>query len=108
MVSVVSHKRSPEHKALFRRVDEVLHYVWDPIGVAGTPEARDEYDSYASQVFSLLIREAPAEEISLYLVTVETEAMGLSPAEGARERADKVVHLLQRWRDSIREQPATI
>ena len=31
---------------LYRRVDEVLHYLWDPIGVAGIPEARDEYYGY--------------------------------------------------------------
>ena len=108
MVSEVAHKLSPEHKALFRRVDEVLHYVWDPIGVAGTPEARDEYDSYTPRVFSLLIRDTPAAEIASYLVSVETETMGLSPAEGARAPADEVVAILERWRDSIRERPPTI
>jgi hypothetical protein len=36
-------KLSPEQNELYKRVDEVLHYVWDSIGVAGEPHARDEY-----------------------------------------------------------------
>ena len=47
---------------LYRRIGEVLHYVWDPIGVSGYPEARDEYDMYLPQVFSLAIRGASADE----------------------------------------------
>ena len=43
---------------LLMRVDEVLHYLWDPIGVSDFPEARDEYTSYAGVVFSLLKRGA--------------------------------------------------
>lgn len=39
---------------LLRVVDEVLHYIWDPIGVAGVPEARDEYDIYTGRIFTLL------------------------------------------------------
>lgn len=99
---------SPEHKELFRRVDEVLHYVWDPIGVAGTPDACDEYDSYAPHVFSMLLHEAPSAEIAQFLVTTETEAMGLSGSEGIQERADEVVEILETWRDFIRDRPPTI
>jgi hypothetical protein len=105
MVSTVGQKLSPEHKALYRRVDEVLHYVWDPIGVAGTPEARDEYDSYAPHVFSMLIHDASSAEIAKFLVTTETEAMGLSGSERVQERADEVVQILERWREYIRERP---
>jgi hypothetical protein len=108
MVSVVGQRLSPEHKVLFRRVDELLHYVWDPFGVAGTPEARDEYQSYAPHVFSLLVRDAPAAEIIQYLFTIETENMGLSDTEPARRRAAEVAEILERWRDWIRERPPTI
>jgi hypothetical protein len=108
MVSTGGHKLSPVHKALYRRVDEVLHYVWDPISVAGTPEARDEYDSYVPHVFSMLIHDARSAEIAQFLVTTETEAMGLSGSQRVRERANKVVQLLQRWRDYIRERPPTL
>jgi hypothetical protein len=33
-----------DDRDLYRMVDEILHYVWDPIGVAGEARARDEYN----------------------------------------------------------------
>ena len=83
-------------------MEEVLHYMWDPIGVAGVPEARDEYDSYATHVFSLLIREAPSHEIADYLLATETEAMGLALSEASRQRASDVTEALRRWHHIIR------
>lgn len=44
-------KLSAFERELCLRINEVLYYVWDPIGVADTPRARDEYDSYVLQVF---------------------------------------------------------
>lgn len=44
---------SPFERELYQRVDEVLHYVWDPIGVSDAPEARDEYFSYLPIVFGM-------------------------------------------------------
>lgn len=70
----------PGHEAtLHKRCDEVLHYLWDPIGVAGAPGARDEYESYVPQVVKLLHDGAEEEQISGYLVRVEGGRMGLSP-----------------------------
>ena len=90
----MSDQLPPEHEELLRRVDEVLHYVWDPIGVAGAPEARDEYDSYAPRVFAMLIDGAPSSEIPQFLVAMETEAMGLS-SSGARLKSS------QFWNDGV-------
>ena len=42
---------------LYRQTDETLHYMWDPIGVAGIVQARDEYQSYLPQVFQLVLKE---------------------------------------------------
>jgi hypothetical protein len=39
---------------LYRRTDEILHYIWDPIGIGGSPGARDEYDDYLGHVFTLV------------------------------------------------------
>ena len=36
---------------LYRRIDEILHFNWDPTGVADVPETRSEYYSYLPQVF---------------------------------------------------------
>jgi hypothetical protein len=60
-------KLNPHNKELYRRVDEVLHYIWDPIGVCGIPEARDEYNSYLPQVFSMLKANAPEQELINFL-----------------------------------------
>ncbi|WP_206074056.1 MULTISPECIES: hypothetical protein [unclassified Polaromonas] len=71
-------KLSPPELALYRAVDEVPHYIGDPVGVSGVPEARDEYQGYLPQVFELLQEKQSAETIANYLGMVATERMGLS------------------------------
>jgi hypothetical protein len=61
---------------LYRRVDEVLHYIWDPIGVSTTPEARNEYESYLPKVFAMLKTSENGEEIKTYLRHIATDLMG--------------------------------
>lgn len=36
-------KLEPREEELYRRIDEVFHYVWGPIRISGIPMARDEY-----------------------------------------------------------------
>jgi hypothetical protein len=91
-------KLTREERVLHRRCDEVLHYLWDPIGVASAPAARDEYASYLPRVFALLLGGSGADEIVAYLVGVETERMGL-PGNPARAR--RTAEVLIEWRDSI-------
>ena len=88
---------------LYRRVDEVLHYVWDPIGVAGDPATRDEYDSYVPQVFSLTIHGGSAADIAAYLTSITVERMGLSRAEAHDLRAAELVVV---WREALHERYA--
>ena len=90
-------KLSPEQNELYKRVDEVLHYVWDPIGVAGEPHARDEYNSYLPKVFSLLLETEDGSFIAEYLMDVESDAMGLTPAD--RETAEEVTGILIKWKE---------
>jgi hypothetical protein len=75
-------------KDLYQRVDEVLHYLWDPIGVAAIPMARDEYQSYVPQVVTLLNENANVEQITDYLNEVVTQRMGLS------ENLDATLHVV--------------
>jgi hypothetical protein len=71
---------------------------WDPIGVAGMPEAADEYDAYAFEVFTSLHKGATATSISEYLDTIETKHMGLSASSGrSGEIASKVIALHERY-----------
>lgn len=71
-------KLPPDQMALYNRIDEILWQDWDPIGVSGIPEARDEYYGYLPQVFSLALANAPAEEIARYLHEVVHQRMGMN------------------------------
>ena len=63
--------------------------MWDPIGVAGAVQARDEYQSYLPQVFNLVLSGGSKEEIASYLVEVEENRMGMaSNKEGALQIAE--------------------
>jgi len=94
-------KLSREDAALYHRIDEVLHYIWDPIGVAGAPGARDEYNAYLPRVFALVRDRAPEHEIVSFLLGVEVEQMGLSFS--GREKAEQVAGICSEWREWIEE-----
>jgi hypothetical protein len=68
--------QSRENRA---RVRELLMREWDPIGVAGIPEAADEYDTYVGKVYvMLMVERASSEVIAAYLFDVATKHMGMS------------------------------
>lgn len=89
---------SQQDQALLRFVGEVLHYVWDPIGVAGMPAARDEYDGYVRPVFSLLRSGAPASAIAAHLEYVADKRMGLP---GRKEPSENAANVLIDWREHL-------
>lgn len=89
---------SAQDKEFLRRIDEVLHYVWDPIGVAGVPQARDEYESYVPQVFRLLKGTADGKDVVEYLYRLSTEQIGMG---ANRDHDTKVVEVLLGWRDQL-------
>jgi hypothetical protein len=91
-------KLSPEQNELYKRTDEVLHYIWDPIGVSDSPCARDEYWGYLPQVFAKLLKNEPSEKIVEYLLLIETENMGLSKNE---KNAERTVEILEEYREKI-------
>jgi len=72
-------KHSANENALYQRIDEVLHYIWDSIGVSGSPCARDEYYAYLPQVFNMILNTENPVLIVDYLISVEEHAMGLRP-----------------------------
>jgi hypothetical protein len=97
----MKHNLSPDDRALYQAVEEVLHYIWDPIGVAGVPQARDEYQGYVPHVFGMLREDADSSAIAKYLSEVSVDAMGL---RSAPEHDVKVAEILIGWREVIREQ----
>lgn len=46
-----------QQNELHKRIDEVLYYLWDPIGISDEPCVRGEYSSYVSSIFNFVINE---------------------------------------------------
>lgn len=80
-----------------RKLRQILMEEWDPIGVAGVPEAADEYDSYQGQIGSRLRAHAPADEIAAFLTDVEEVQMGLGESPTARSRNEALAARLKAW-----------
>jgi hypothetical protein len=60
-------------------IKKILWEDWDPIGINVISPAKDEYDSYAPQVYKLLTKNESKEVIGQYLTYVDTELIGNSP-----------------------------
>ena len=99
----MGNKLSPQDMALYRACDEVLHYVWDPIGVATAPQARDEYYSYLPLVFQMVRDGRSEEEVAKYLTQITTVQMGL---DEAHSHDLDVARLLLEWKDVVDEKYA--
>ena len=85
-------------KELYRRTDEILHYIWDPIGIKDVPQARDEYHAYFPRVFARVLENYSDDEIADYLIKVESEEMGLTTD---RKRALEVAKILTETKNWI-------
>jgi hypothetical protein len=103
--SSMGHKLTPHDVELYQRIDEVLHFIWDPIRVAGMPAARDEYRGYSPVVFTMVKEGADETDIGAYLSNVATEKMGLKPIPG---KSAEVAAILVDWRDSLKEKYAPL
>ncbi|HEX8455221.1 MAG TPA: hypothetical protein VF647_24285 [Longimicrobium sp.] len=75
-----------QSRALIAGVDSVLREVWDPIGINGAPETRDEYTSYAPHIARLLRSGASDAEIERHLATLIL-GMGISWVSPDRARS---------------------
>lgn len=64
-------------KELTSRIDEILYYLWDPIGVSDEPCARGEYSSYVGIIIKLVIEENE-HKIIRKLSEIESVNMGLT------------------------------
>lgn len=83
---------------IYKKICEVVHNEWDPIGVSTFPEAYDEYYSYIPGICSLLERGAGEEEMFQHLWLIETEAMGLNGRKDVTEAfAQKLIRLYRTW-----------
>jgi hypothetical protein len=95
---VASRTSNPDELA--RRVDEILYYVWDPLGVADEPCARAEYDDYVPRVLELLLSQNDPAPISAYLADILKTRMGLPPNIPL---CDQTASLLLKHKRAIKE-----
>jgi len=89
-----------DNNELSRRVDEVLYYVWDPIGVSDEPCARGEYESYVPKILKLVEQNDKTEPISVHLEEIERSQMGLLPD---KKKCDYTAELLLNHKQAIKE-----
>lgn len=84
----------PAQLELYKRIDEILFYKWDPIGVSDSDWARDEYQSYLPKIFAFALESNSPEPIAEFLGVVSNEIMGLSVApEHNRKIAELIIEV---------------
>ncbi len=96
-------KLTPQEAELYKRCDEVLYYIWDPIGISDNPTTRDEYQDYLPQVFELVRGKAEPDKIESRLAEIMEKQM-MVPVDHSHN--EKVASLLIEWRNLIWEDPA--
>jgi hypothetical protein len=70
---------------------------WDPIGVYGVHEARDEYDGYSGQIARMLREGADASAVAPFLDEVAVQRMGLRRAPDHEAAvADRIIEWYDR------------
>lgn len=74
------------------KVRAILLNDWDPIGIAGVPQAADEYDRYAGHLAQMVVAGSSILELSEHLVRIEVDDMGL---RGNHDRARSVAAKLR-------------
>ena len=84
---------------LWKRIDEVLYYVWDPIGVSDEPCARGEYESYVLKVLQLVEENNDIHPISVHLANIARNELGLSPD---KKRCDCTAGILLKYKEAIK------
>ena len=83
--------RSWWHRIGERELRQLAMGKWDPIGVAGVPEAADEYDAYLGQIAKRLREGLSAEELAQFLTSL-TAYMGLEPRPDADLTASREMY----------------
>lgn len=86
---------SPATRMWLERIIETLNREWDPIGVVSAG-IKDEYDSYAGKLASMIRSGASDQQLMDYLEWAGTENMGLGQSsDQTRAVTAKVVAALR-------------
>ena len=87
----------PKDAELYQRLDEVVHYIWDPIGISNFPDARTEYHSYLPEIYAR-VKVGKKEAILDYMEWVVCERMGMSFDKNSAGRAAEI---MIQWKNKI-------
>lgn len=82
---------------LERRVDEVLFYKWDPIGINHYVSARSEYRSYVNRILQEL-RNGDLKSLVAQLENIQINSMELGLEES---NAQEIAELLLSHKEAI-------
>ena len=78
----------------FTQIQSILKLDWNPIGLDFVPANKDEYDLYIPTIQAMLKQNCPVENLSLYLIHVEQNEMGLTPDHSRAKRvAERLLRL---------------
>ncbi len=89
-----------------REVSHILWHWWDPAGVSGIDECRDEYDGYVGTIARLTLG-APWQEVAGYLLGLELVCFGCeTDAERCGRVASRLVAARDTWLGSVNGQGA--
>ena len=88
---------------LYQRIDEVLHYVWDPVGIKGYPDARDEYYAYVPKVQEAILRGDSEQDITELLIGIAVESIGLNSSDWLTTRSKDAAYNIFSWVDYLKE-----
>jgi hypothetical protein len=92
-------QKLPENeRELYKRIDEVLHYLWDPFGVSDVPMARNEYYNYLPEIFRLAKLKSGENEIAEYLNSVLTKHMEL---DSNIESCKQIAKIIMNWSEVL-------
>ena len=86
-----------EKNELYKRIDEVTHYMWEPIGISGHPGARDEYYSYIPKILSLVKEDNSEVKIAEYLNYIQSDRMGL---KSNIDRCKEIASIIIDWAEN--------
>lgn len=81
-------------KAVMGSIRQILIEVWDPIGVRGIPQARDEYDGYVGAVARAWMERADVAALRALLEGITEREIGLPAGSGDAQGAAEQIAAL--------------
>lgn len=88
---------------IFQRLDEILFYQWDPIGISYSNGVRHEYEAYLPQLLYIAFTDRSVKAVMSYLDYAAAEWIGLAVKQEKLEEIAEMIILLvnESFADSV-------